>query len=423
MESDRLDIVLVVLEGTRADHLGCYGYERETTPFLDRVAAEGVRFTHAFTTAPSALAAHASLLTGTFAAVHGATEESGALVGPLPLLPARLKTGGYRTAAFCFDPAVSPESGFGRGFDRFHTRSGSGYLTGRAADYARRARDRVLGRADAGARRTNELVRDWVAADAAPFFAYVVYREPARPRTTPAPYDRMFAAQERAPGVTDAAADATAAYDHALRYVDLRVRELAEALAANGRWERTLLIVTATHGTHLGAANGAPPMSDGILRVPLLVRGPSCIPRGFVVDAFAQSVDVAPTILSLAGLAVLEGQGRVLLGAEGVTAGPDAVVVEAFRTAGGTAGVRRKALRTRREKFVWQSDEANGLFDLIRDPSEQHNLIATETERGDRLRRRLFDWLASSERWAESSGIAAANGAGEPAAERRGARE
>jgi hypothetical protein len=99
------------------------------------------------------------------------------------------------------------------------------------------------------------------------------------------------------------------------------------------------------------------------------------------------------------------------------------VVVEAFRTAGSAAGVRRKALRTRREKFVWQSDEANGLFDLVRDPAEQHNLIATETERGDRLRRRLFDWLAASERWAESSGVSAASGAGEPAAERRGARE
>ena len=115
MRDDIMNVLLVVLEGARADHMGCYGYGRETTPFLDQVARQGVRCSAAFTTAPSVLPAMASLLTGLFAHAHGATEESGALPPGTPLLPELLRGAGYRTAAFCPSPAVSPENGLGRG--------------------------------------------------------------------------------------------------------------------------------------------------------------------------------------------------------------------------------------------------------------------------------------------------------------------
>src|SRR4051812_36023363 len=133
MNSEAINVLLVVLEGARPDHFSGAGYHFETTPFLDQVAREGVRFPLAFTTAPSSVAAHASMLTGLFPSLHGATEETGVLGPTTRVLPEVLKRGGYRTAAFGPDAAISPALGFGRGFDRWHTVRGDERFTGRAA--------------------------------------------------------------------------------------------------------------------------------------------------------------------------------------------------------------------------------------------------------------------------------------------------
>jgi arylsulfatase len=438
MGRDAVNVLLVVLEGARPDHLTGAGYDRDTTPFLDQVAREGVRFTHAFTTAASSAPAHASMLTGLFPSLHGVTEEAPAL-GPAPrVLPELLKAAGYRTAAFCPDPSLGPEMGFGRGFDRFYTQRVGGRITGRAADYARRASDRVLGRGDAGARRTTQALLDWLAAGREPFFAFVHYREPLRPIRPPAPYDRTFmppaltapqaptvnqpaTGTPRAVGV-DEAATLAALHDGALRYADLRLKQIADALMADGRWDQTLFILTASYGEDLGEAEttGATTLRDTTLHVPLILRCPSRIPAGFVVEEFAQPSDLLPTVAALSDCALdAPVQGRVLLGTAGATAGPSAVMAEAFRCA--ASRVRHKVIRTRREKLVWRSDEANALYDLGRDPQERRNLASEEPGRADRLRRGLFDWLADSERWAVAHGLPRTAAVSQRMLERQGA--
>lgn len=393
-DSDR-NVLLVVLEGARADHMGCYGYGRDTTPFLDQVARQGVRCGAAYTTATSALPAMASLLTGLFAHAHGATEESGALPPGAVLLQELLRGAGYRTAAFCPSPLVGPESGFGRGFERFYGGGGDGRISGRAADYARRASDRVLGRRDAGARRTTQALLEWVATtDPAPFAALVVLREPASALPPPAPYDRMFADD-------GAAAAAAAGHDGALRYVDMRLREVADALIASGRWDRTLVVVTSTHGRRLDSdGEGDADLTPAGLHVPLLLRGPDLVPRGFVVDEIAQLSDVAPTILALAGVAAPDApmQGRVLLRDGEATPGPRFAFAEVFRREAGDQ--RRKAVRDPRGQFVWRSDEANAFYDVARDGEGGPDRLVEALPQADALRRALFDWLAASERWA-----------------------
>jgi len=404
MREDVMNVLVVVLEGARADHMGCYGYGRETTPFLDQVARQGVRCTAAFTTAPAMLPAMASLLTGLFAHAHGATEETGMLPSGTPLLPELLRGAGYRTAAFCPSTSVSPEHGIGRGFERFYTGRGQGRITGAAADYARRASDRVLGRGDAGARRTTQALLEWMDDSEEPFAALVVYREPASALPPPAPYDRMFA---------DGDADPRAAWhDGALRYVDLRLREVADALTAAGRWERTLVLVTATHGQSLdGQTAGDPCFSPAGLHIPLLLRAPGRVPRGFVVDEIAQLTDIAPTILSLAHVAAPDApmQGRALLRDGAATPGPSFAFAEAFRRE--PTDLRRKAIRGGRTQFVWRSDEANAFYDVGRDGESGGDRLAAEVTRADALRRALFEWLASSERWTRDHGLASGGGA------------
>ncbi len=433
--ADQLIVVLAVIDCARADHLSCAGYGRETTPFLDRVAREGVRFSNMIAAAPWTLPAHASLFTGLHAATHGATDESRVLAARHTVLPEYVKAAGYRTAAFCVNPWVSPETGFGRGFDAFFTQRHHNRLAARALRYGRRASDRLLRRQDAGARRTNDAVKRWLASSPQPFFAFVHYNETHLPFDPPPPYNRLFLPKGVSPtrvravnqdGNRVLAGDVemteedftilTALYDGALRYVDNRVREIADFLIERGEWDRTVLLVVGDHGEHLGdhgmIGHGCS-LSENLLRVPLLLRCPPRLPQGFVVDELASTTDVLPTILALLGIAEDGGrvQGRALIDGGRATPGPAFAIAERFRPSLSSfrerfpscetrlLDVRQKAIRTKRDKFIWRSDEANELYDLTADPGEQHNLIESNPARADALRRQLFDWLATVEKF------------------------
>jgi arylsulfatase A-like enzyme len=265
-----------------------------------------------------------------------------------------------------------------------------------------------------------------------PFFAFVHYGEAHIPLRPPAPYDRMFmpagigAPEIRAlcqdaaavvAGVHQVSADEArilgALYDGALRYVDMRLQQIAEALVKQGCWERTLFLVVGDHGQFLGERGliGHPfGLYDVLLCTPFLLRCPGLVPAGFVVDALAQPTDVLPTIAALAGVAAEQGlPGRPIVKEGQATASPAFAIAEGFRPSLSAVrqrfpqfdsehlGLRRKAIRTRREKFIWHSNEANELYDLTRDPAEEHNIIEREGERAEALRRALFDWLASTE--------------------------
>ena len=418
--TERLNVLLCVIDGARADYLSCYGHPRQTTPFLDEMAREGVRFPHMVASAPWTLPVLASLLTGKAVVAHGAHEEHRSLDAASKTLAEYLKTAGYRTAAFCTNPSVSPDSGFGRGFDVFFTQRYGNRLLTSAVSLARRVVDRLLRRTDAGARRSNRALKRWVGRSSAPFFALLHYNEAQIGADLPPPYDRMYlprgvtpaVARKLVRGIAAGGSDATfdsrdhsdvlrARYEGALHYVDRRIREVADLLRQRGEWSHTLVVVTADHGIGLGEhgrVGHASGLHDELLRVPLLIRCPRVVPEGFVVEEIAQTTDVAPTILDL--LAIQEDgervQGRALLSGGRSSPGPAFAVAERFR---GGGEIRCKAIRTKRDKFVWRSDEANEFYDLIADPGETQNLIEQEIERADLLRRQLFDWLA----WVEGA--------------------
>lgn len=435
----RPDVLVVVLDCARPDHFSCYGYGRDTTPFLDELAHDGVRFQNMIATAPWTLPSHASLFTGLFPSAHGATDEHRFLSPKHGVLPEHLRAAGYRTGAFCGNPWVSPQTGFGRGFDRFYTQRTGGRLTARAMHLGRKVSDRLLRRDDSGARRTNRALLRWVGESQEPFFAFVHYNETHLRFHPPPPYDRIFMPKEigaarvravnqdcnayiaGAVGMTEEDfAILTALYDGELRYADMRLREIAEGLTRLGRWDRTLMIVTADHGENLGEHRMMSHkfvLYDTLLRIPLIMRWPERIPRGFVVDELAQTTDLLPTILAMAGTEAgpTALPGRPLVRDGQATAGPAFTISErsrpnlaAFRRRypqfdTRAFDVRKKAIRTRREKYIWHSDEADEYFDLARDPGEEHNRIEQEGERAEQLRRALFDWVASVERFADDA--------------------
>lgn len=437
------NIVLVVIGGGRADRVSSYGHARATTPFLDEVAAAGVRATHAFASAATAVPATAALLTGCYSAQHGAHEESRQLSRATSSLAQELRGRGYRTAAFCSNTAISPETGFGGGFDSFVTQRRSNGLADRAWAYGRRASDRLLRRRDAGARRTNESFREWLASASEPFFAFLDYDEARLPFDPLPPTDLRFVSaaelsqlrevdQSGYRYVTGAASLAPAAvdlvdraYDSALHYVDARAAEVAEALERRGVWGRTCLVLVGDCGQLLGEGGtlGSPlGLRDPLLHVPLVLRCPDVLPQGFVVDELCQTVDVAPTLMSLvqddASLQCFGG--RPLLQRGRPTAGPGWVVAERHRDDAGRwrkqfpnfnperIDVRTKSIRTRTRKLVWRSDGAHEFYDLGVDPREERNSIATNGDAADDLRRQLFDWFS---RASQASGPSVATAA------------
>ena len=136
----RPDIVLVSIDSLRADHLGSYGYERPTSPFLDRLAADGQRFTRARTATAWTLPSHLTMLTGLWPTQHGVIEDHLALAEDVPLIQERLRAAGWATGAFVSSIYVSRVFGFARGFDLFQD---WGITTATNLDHPIRASDVV----------------------------------------------------------------------------------------------------------------------------------------------------------------------------------------------------------------------------------------------------------------------------------------
>ncbi|MFT4979871.1 MAG: arylsulfatase A-like enzyme, partial [Myxococcota bacterium] len=119
-DPDRPDIIFVSIDTLRADHLSSYGHSRETSPFLDRLAAEGVRFSQARSASPWTLPAHTTMLTGQLPSTHRVVDDNLSLADSVPVLPALLQEAGYNTGGFVSTLYVSRKFGFERGFDAFN---------------------------------------------------------------------------------------------------------------------------------------------------------------------------------------------------------------------------------------------------------------------------------------------------------------
>ncbi len=278
-------ILLITLDTTRADRLGCYGRRDAGTPHLDALAARGVRFDRAYTSAPITLPAHASILTGTEPARHGVRDNgSFDLDASVPTLATRLGESGYQTAAFVSAYPVVATFGLDRGFDLYdddlpEQESATGTVIGE-----RRAAD------------TLEKARAWIDQRPAdrPWFAWVHLFDPHSPYAPPTEWAERWRHDP---------------YQGELAYVDHCLGELFDRLGRDDRLYRVLVAVVADHGESLGEHGEdthAFLLHDATLRVPWLLAGPG-IPAGRTITPVVRTVDLVPTLLDYAGLASLPG--------------------------------------------------------------------------------------------------------------------
>ena len=279
----RPNVLLITLDTTRADRLGCYGYTGAATETLDALAQSGVRFERAYAQVPLTLASHASLLTGTYPAVNGMHVNAGARLGPtLPTLAEAFAAQGYRTGAFVSSFVLDGAFGLSRGFARYDDDLQSG--TDAERFRVERPADRVT---DSALAWLGEAPRD-------PFFAWVHYYDPHSPHQAQPDY------ASRLPDP----------YDAEIAFVDDQIERLVGWLRSRGLLDDTIVVVVGDHGESFGE-HGEPEhglfVYDTTVRVPLIVSWPGSIEAPAVRQADVALVDLFPTLVELAGI---EAHGR-----------------------------------------------------------------------------------------------------------------
>lgn len=407
----RTNVILYVIDTLRYDHLGCYGYDPENSPVIDRLGEEGVVFERAYAQAPWTKASTASILTSTYPTIHGAdTKRSGKLRPRIETFAEVMKANGYTTCGFAANVWVGPQWGFDQGFDEYSMMGK--LLKQRNIDPPIRAEH------------INEVAITWIRAHRdAPFFLYLHSIDPHDPYRPPP----GFRIDEDYEGKVDGSLSQMGAlektrreldprdlehlialYDGEIRYNDHQIGILMQELWKLGLAENTLVIVTSDHGEefyeHGGYRHGKH-LYEYMIRIPWVMWGPGLVPAGKRPSSIAQSIDIMPTVLDLLGLEIPPGaQGKSLV----------PLMMGETERLNNAAYIERSILDGRKPAYVFVSvvgerykfikypwghhgvfnrnNHSRQLFDLESDAAEKENLYETEAELMSRLEHRLDQW-------------------------------
>jgi arylsulfatase A-like enzyme len=380
---DRPNVLLISIDSLRADHLGCYGYKRNTTPTLDSLAASGTVFTDAIAQSSWTLPSHVSLLTSLYSKTHGVSTVREGLGPEVVTLAETMRAAGYVTGAFVSGHLMLPLYGMAQGFDVYD-----------AACVRASPEDRHT---DSTSPCVNERVSNWLSERRdAPFFLFVHYWDVHFDYTPPAPFDTLFDPnyqgqldgsdfahnQHISPGMPPRdLAHLVALYDGEIAFTDMHIGLLMRELRSHGLRDRTVVVVTSDHGDeffeHGGKGHGHSLFQE-LVRVPLILVDPSGTTEGRVVQDLAQLVDVAPTVLDLVGLPPdARHEGESLLPLIRAGSGGSRVAFSEVRR-----GRFLKAAFGNDAKVVYSvEDETTVAYDLRSDPEERAPLAPGEVPR------------------------------------------
>ena len=368
VRNSRHDVFLITIDTLRADHVHCYGYPSGQTPTLDRLAADGVRFTRAFTPSPITTSSHTTILTGLLPSAHGVTNFGVALDPAHPTLAALLKNAGYQTAAFIGAVVLDSNTlapGLDQGFDfydHFPARKNGSSRWGRVE----RRGKAVVTRAE-----------KWLDQhNGAPRFVWVHLYDPHDPYDPPPPYAQQYRDKP---------------YDGEIAYADSAAGDFIAYLKAHGRYEGSLIVVVGDHGEGLGEHNEETHgifLYDTTTHVPLIVKLPHGENANHTVDAQVSTTDILPTVLDLLDLRSpprLDGQS-LKPAFHGEATPPQIAFGETdYPLSFGWAPLRsvrdpgHKLIEAPRPEF----------YELDSDPGEQHNIYQPWNAEVQKLRGQL----------------------------------
>lgn len=422
-ETPHINIVLITVDTLRPDHLGCYGYKRNTSPNIDKLAKEGVLFTQAISQGMNTFISIPSIITSTYPYMHGVL-NCGDSISPLSkTFTEILKTKNYSTALISGYDLFAKIKGLDRGFDMFKCKpSFQGVKKGfnkvkiifgnffrmkpKAQEYC------VI----YDAREITRLADKWVTKSKnKAFFLWVHYFEVhGFYKQLPLENKKMFLLDDfykkgnrvlasgnsndvytgfnRIPyyiyeeGITDSNYY-IAQYDAAIRYVDEQIGILLEKLKKLNIYNNTIVIITADHGESLGEHNfylDHASLYDDVIKIPLIVKLDGVSSKNLIISEQVQSIDIIPTLLdSLKIESPNKTQGMSLL--QLISGKREQNSECAFTTSLGGVSIRTKDWKLIHD---FKASEYE-LYNLSNDPGEVNNLVSVEKDRFEYLRQKL----------------------------------
>lgn len=392
--SNAANVVLVVIDTLRADHLSCYGYDETTSPFLDEIASKGVLFERAYSasswTAPGTASIHTSMYPFQHGVVTGfaATKKAGESNPTITLnripdeavtLAEVLSSSGYSTFAVTDNLNICREEGFDQGFDNFEPYN------------------------DKTAEVINERLAEWKdeITEASPYFLYIHYNDPHAPYLRRQQWYSQRESKTRS-RISD--------YDSEINYVDAKLRDIFELF----EWERyrnTIVMITSDHGEEFyehGESGHGSNLHVETIHVPLLIYSPGDLKAGLRIAEPVSTIDILPTLRDLAGLPADSDD-------EGVSLVPLTLEGESSR---GERHILSHLLRTREE---WRSDllsrsviwnnwhyiadvpQDERLYDMSLDGKEKDNIIEESLTTARSMRQYLEEFEASCRKLPQAS--------------------
>ncbi len=386
----RPNVILIIIDTLRADHLSCYGYQREISPSLDSLAATGTRWENCQAQAPWTLPSTASIFTGLNARQHGSgrrLDGDHRLHSEVPVIPTIFSDAGYRTCGIFNVVLLNENHGFARGFDYY------------SCD-------------DLGARRAaisvDEFLR-WLesGSDERPFLAVLHFFDVHEPYDPPSPYDKLYFPDDTLEvsywEITESGWIAhpehlehfLSRYDGGITWVDTQLGRLFSELRFRGYEDNTIIMVTADHGEEFlewGWVGHGGHLYQELVHVPLMVSGPG-IPSGEVITETAALFDILPTLISICSIEdTFHFEGVDLFSSDGRN--PRAIPSSQLSYRGQMFGEtplaavvygRMKGLVTRKVGI-----DSYYMFDLLNDPHEQAPLES------DSLMTELLDYYRAT---------------------------
>lgn len=401
------NVVLIVMDTVRADHLSAYGYPRATSPNIDALAAGGVLFENAYATSPWTLPSHVSMFTGQYPFQHGQSPRRNfSALGMQQLrLATVMRDHGYATAGFVSNTIWgSPWAGLPQGFTHYESLYGNFPDKVFRTFYGRKFKKYGLLRwmkIDRLTRNTaSSLIGSffkWLprAADR-PFFVFFNFMEAHEPTLArPSCAGKFTGASSELPATAQLPAavrlereNQVGGYDNAICSLDEEIASLLKTLESQGRLKNTLVIITSDHGEMLGEHgifDHGNSLYEQVLRVPLIMSMPAQLPRATRVEVPVSHVDLSATILDVARVPQRDAlAGRSLAGLwrqnpEGVQTSPVLAEVShaPFAETPDNWPVKKgwlMAMRDAQWKLIVHQDGRRELYDLQKDPGELRNL-------------------------------------------------
>jgi len=416
------NVILIIMDVQRASNLHCYGYEKETTPSIDKVAKEGTIFLNCISPGVWTLPSHASIFTGRYVCGHGV----GARYNYKPVekytLTEIFKAKGYRTAGFCNKGHWWARYGIrdDRGFDEFYT-----FTFSSLEEWV-----------EVGSSKEISAAIKWIKRNKTrPFFVFINCLEPHLPYIPPEEFIKKFAgdlsleeAKKIQPNIwkvrmglekvsEERWKKLRALYDGETACLDYRLGKLFTFLEEENLMDKTILIITSDHGDEQGEhypphiAHQLHLYQPGI-HVPLIIRHPEIFPQREKIESLVQTHDIFPTLLEVLEVKsidvwkqcqavslfnALKGQEREYALAEYqkpllafermLNIDPDYDFRKWYKSI--------KALIVGEYKYIWYSTGEEELYNLKEDPLEQNNLADIETGKVEEMRKKLYSILFS----------------------------